>query len=299
MEKKESGKISLYLCFILVILTALVVGILVYTLAQTEKDSIINEEKTEELDIKSELVESLNNKTVKYNNLGAIVVSDNQETDYFDSSFYKDTKVEYTDLSNEEKIVAVINNIIPKEVYATEIDTSNFYPIYREAAHFENNSNIKLYTKEQLEESAKKVFGENATDIKWETLDMCGSILDYVDGNYYEYSYEGGGLGYTDLAASKVVKAEKQGDYIYIYDKFLYCDELEYWAEGGDEKFYTSASKINELKDVQLLDYKEYYGADRLNKILDDNLGICPTYKHTFKMDNKGNCYWISSEPIE
>lgn len=259
------------------------------------ENNTISEEQNEKLDIESKLIQNLNKKIVKYNNLGTLVYKENQQTDYFDSSFYKDTKVEYKDLSNEEKIVAVINSITPrKDVNINEIKNPN--KLWDKESFLESTDK-KIYTKEQLEETTKSVFGENASDIKWETLDMCGSVLDYVDGNYYEYSYNGGGLGYTNIAASKIIRAEKQGDYIYIYDKFIYCDETEYWAGNGKQKFYKSSSKKNKINNVQTVDDDSYY--DRMDKILDKNLNICPIYKHTFKCDDKGNWYWISSEPIE
>ena len=301
MKEKESGKIVLNLFIILIVLIAIVEGVLLYRTNKNNKSEDVvskiastEEEQKQELDVESELIQTLNRKLVKYNKLGAMVYSKNNQTNYFDSSFYKDAKIEYNDLSNEEKIVAVINNIIPREAFVNDIIDNN--KLWNKEA-FLKSSNRKLYTKEDINEEAKNIFGKNAEDIKWETLDMCGSVLDYVDGNYYEYNYDGGGLGYTNTAASKIIKAEKQGDYIYIYDKFLYCDETEYWVNNGKMKFYKSSTKKDELNDVKVIYSENNY--EIVDKTLENNLDICSTYKHTFKVDNEGNCYWISSEPIE
>ena len=289
MDKKGNLKIDVLLCIILIILTAVIVGTLAWQMPKQKNDTIVNPNAVKELDVESELVQNLNKKILKYNNLGASTLN----APYFDGSFYKDTKVEYENLTNEEKIIAVINNIEPIYQYVSDIDTNKL--IYNDIAYFDESSIIKVYTKELLEDVSKKVFGNNGVEIEWETLNMCASILDFVDGNYYEYDYEGGGFDYTENATSKIIKAEQQGEYIYLYDKFLYCDELEFYTENGEPKFYTSVNKTNELNNIN----GDNYRFDKINDILEQNIEKCPTYKHTFKIDNKGNCYWVSTEKYD
>ncbi len=98
--------------------------------------------------------------------------------------------------------------------------------------------------------------------------------------------------GAQSYIEQKLIKAEKQGDSLYIYDKAVYCI-----GDVAGSNCYTSIDK-----DEQNYIYEDTYAdtqrttkevAEYAINNLSDKLN---TYKHTFKKAKDGNYYWVSSE---
>ncbi len=102
-----------------------------------------------------------------------------------------------------------------------------------------------------------------------------------------------------DYPAGQIVgyfgKYEIDGDYLYIYDRVLFCDH-DRWGT-GIIKFYSDINKTEDsyVNEFQVGSYLpqafsndealEQYGAE---------------YKHTFKLAEDGSgYYWVSSEPVK
>lgn len=307
----KDKKISLVTYVVtLIIMLAVIIGIIYFNNVVGKKSIEVangnNEEQIRSLNIN--LVGDLYDMVLKYNKIGAGTQDKDDSTTFFETSFYKDKKITYSDLSNEDKIVAVLSNISEEE--AEEATFSEVNNILQEAnekfipsgweERYEEGT-VKVYSSKLLEEKAKEIFGEEfENDITYETLDCCGYVYYYKDGNYYAYNYDGGGLGSTTYGVSTIEKAEQQGDYIYIYDKFVYSDLIIYYDEESGEyndytEYYKSSTKAEKINAEDSDDVLYLIGEDT-EYVLENYSDQLYRYKHTFKTDDNGNYYWVSSE---
>lgn len=318
MSEKKNSSIGIALLLVLIIgliITVMILAIYIIQMKNDKKEEPENsiakinnepdgsnvedndniEQEIQALDINSNLVQDL---------LYPKIMVDGTEYYLTDGkSFYKNSKVDYSSLSNVEKIVVILNNTKDlKEVIGTneKIDILKKTKMFgnrsdeelRELIRLENVGRIVAY--ENVGEVAQRCF-ENINDIEWESYDNgVGTTYEYVDGNYYMIGYEGGGLGSTTIGYSRLEKAEQNEDYIYLYDKFLWQESLDYLVYDGTVKIYDSSDETNLIGEEN-----EFLPKEDLNKRMDKYYDKLNTYKHTFKKDSNGNYYWISTEPEE
>ena len=302
MEEKNKIKISLSTLFLFIALIVIIImGIVIVRLYDNKKNS---DNLLKELNNKISNLENTNvpdnninteNETLDINNTlvkllyGYVLKSDDSkfsfawQTDQEPASFYKDTKTTYSSLSNIEKMLIVLKNYKEsevKEVFKTQvndiIDTTYIHDI------------VKVY--ENIDEKAVDIF--NQSNNNWEDhYKGCSADLNYKNNNYYLSEYDGGGKGTSICTYSEIQKVEKDQDYIYIYDKFIYVDSSKLDVNEGDSKIhiYTSSNETNDIgsESSYPTSTKELY------KKYEDKL---ETYKHTFKKAENGSYYWLSSE---
>lgn len=265
-----------------------------------------DESKETELDKDSELVKELYSIVLKYNNY------DISEVESF--SFYKDEKVTYDDLKDVEKLICVLNATneedYSKDVNIEDLELKQYQSIYKDYnVNFSKTKTADKYS--NITDTLKRIFGGNAK-IKKENYGLLSGVAEYYDDSYYLYMIEGGGLGETVYAYSEIKKAEKNGDYIYIYDKYICEDTTEAAMDmNGKNKFYTTSDKTKQIDVDESLfkrgeyDYNSetklgYIGIDKsLEKILKHYEEKLNTYKHTFQKAEDGTYYWVSSEIYE
>lgn len=246
-----------------------------------------------QLDINSELVKELHSKVLKFNH----IYDFGSGKEY---SFYRNTKVTVNDLTNTEKVIAVIQ-YLEENNYGTKIELAKLdQEILKKLTKYippelEGPVYGEVYDANILKSGIKLVFGDNAR-IEWFSFDNnCAVAHDFVDGKYYNYTYPGGGYGYSTYAFSKVEKAIQDENYIYIYDKFIYADDFPNGNE-GPTTYYTDSTKSLMLgvADDFITPYPFVEGANSvLISKYEDKLN---TYKHTFKKNADGEYYWVSTE---
>ncbi|MBR3152629.1 MAG: hypothetical protein IKF52_03385 [Clostridia bacterium] len=232
------------------------------------------------LDLNSELVQKLDNMLLKYDD------SENcyaWQSGFEKVSFYKDTKTTYSTLSNIEKILYVLKNAgTPKSI----TDETEKNRIVNNASSIQNKeaivTSIDVY--EDIENIAKKMFNTNTSDINWTPILGLGTQLEYIKGNYYVIHGYGGGRGTVEFGYSNLEKAEQDGEYVYLYDKFIWVDE----KNENEIKVYTSADKTNEIGTES--------ATSDINTLLNKYDSQLNTYKHTFKKSSDGTYTWISTE---
>ena len=102
--------------------------------------------------------------------------------------------------------------------------------------------------------------------------------------------------------SSKMTKAEKEGEYIYIYDKAAYCSGNGMY--NGCSKYIDSDDVVVECDECTDSDCKKdticpgSNGSSTLKNMAEtivDRSDSLATFKHTFKQVN-GEYYWISTE---
>lgn len=244
-----------------------------------------------QLDINSELVKDLHSKVLKFNN----IYDFSSDEDY---SFYKDKKITVNDLTNTEKVIAVIQ-YLEENNYGTKIELAKLNQETLKQLtmyvppEYEGPVYGEVYDANILKSGLKLVFGDNAK-IEWFSFDNnCAVAHDFIDGKYYKYVYPGGGYGYRKYGCSKIEKAIQDGEYIYVYDKFIYAEDF---VAEDYMKYYANSAKTSVIATSNI-----DYGADALNIVYSDNLiskyeDKLNTYKHTFKKNSDGEYYWISTE---
>lgn len=239
--------------------------------------------KIDKLDINDDLIKQLHGYILKSDDFGNGEDSSSFAPVGEHVSFYKDSKVTFSSLSDAEKTLVVLKNYNQDEV--KQVNKSQLKNIIKtEGIH----DIVKVY--DNLSNKAMKIF--NQTNINWKNYDGLAATLDYNNDCYYLVEYDGGGLGTCEYGYSEIQSAEKDQENIYIYDKFIYIDTTNELISEGDNKthIYTSSNKTEDIgsektdeKISQL--YKKYE-----NKL--------KTYKHTFKQREDGSYYWVSSEQV-
>ena len=318
MEEKKTIKVSLgtVICiFIIIILIMVLIGMWYYnnmdkvdnkqisqkiSTSGDKQEKIVSEDKAEELNINGETVKNLYAKILKVeSNYGP---NDDLPKTY---SFYRASKVTSDNLENDEKSFVVVNYLLGSNYGKKELmdnissDIKNKFSYYVSGVTDDPKSGetpyCVVYNNKDIEYVKDIIFGSNV-NINYTTFSGLACVVEFIDGNYYSYTFPGGGRGAEDRLFTKIEKATKDGDYIYIYDKCLYADLDPDTANTDNEKLalYTNTDKTKKIETIES-DWQDYYNAD--NSYMNDYVSKLDTYKHTFKKDSNGNYYWISSEP--
>ena len=133
-----------------------------------------------------------------------------------------------------------------------------------------------------------------------------GEAIDYKDGMYDRHEYEGGGGTLYEKSFSVIVKAEKDDEHMYVYEKYAHIVEVtedkdgETYLLGYD--IYDSSDKTNKI--AERIDFEN----DNINEEDEDeeikdiekfsgkNLVM---YKHTFNKAEDGSYYWYSTNQVK
>lgn len=287
LKIKFSIAITLIIIFILIIAGIIYYGVTRET-ENTNSENVTNNENTNtleqpkvtSLDIESEEVKNLYKYIMKINT--------NQE-----ELVYRSTKVTEKDLNNQLKLMTIFENV-------DESDASEIKMLTDENGYEVEHT---YYTKETIEEVAKKVFGDDVTITHESCESIFASARDYKDGVYDCYEYEGGGGVLWEASTSKLISAEQSGDEIYIYDKYVHLIEVENIIDGTN---YAGTYDIYEASDRQVkmaerVDFSanNLYDGDKIDNI-ENYLGRkLTTFKHTYKKNADGQYYWYSTEPVK
>ena len=211
------------------------------------------------------------------------------------ASFYRDTKVKVDDLNNIEKLVVLRSNAKETKVYSNEIKNSIF-----EKIGINEEYRIRYYDTYEfsgISDVAKRVFNKSLDELKLSASRGCSWDLVPYEDSLYELNFEGGGMGQVVDSYAKIQKAEKEGDKLYIYDKYMYIDFVNAMVplDDGMVQIYTSS---NESEEIDKVEYGSYSSFDK-EGLFNKNIEKLKTYKHTFEKNENGSYYWVSTEPVE
>jgi len=257
-----------------------------------------NEQANEVSPKKDGQVDEVYPKILQYNSLGIY------GEEFYSLSFYKKNKVTLNTLSNIEKVAMVLKNIKdPDIIYEIKYNNENLeyvedLPIIRDG-----------YSDELLAKTFKNIFGVDNVDVEWIDLNFSGGYFKYVDDGFYGYQRYSGGMPddyeYIYDIKSVIKSVKKDKDYLYIYDDYALF-EINYEDELIDDLykpyFVIKGYKTSEKKDIF---YEKTYGEtddnvektdEIIEEIYNNNKKDLYTYKHTFKKNNDGTYYWVSSE---
>ena len=290
-----------------------------------------NNDKVEELDVNSELVQQLysyiENKwpmdvivnTTRQAN--SIIYTTGQTTINTISNDAKLMTVIYKIIQNKDYVLENINNLAYNDEYdGYELEMNNISYWYDdendnwvEKVGFNGESKAYVYSiatisNEKIQKVAREIFN-TTIQIEKHSYDFLGEAVVYDNGNYKILEYPGGG-GILFDTDHKIIKAEKYKDKIIIYDNYIAS-----WEEMKEDtyetmyttKFYAALDKKKEIVPLKKLEYiSQLCSEGKENEIeammLDskkakEEYGITlPIYKHTFKQSENGNYYWVSTE---
>ena len=242
-----------------------------------------NEKQYEELDINSLIVKNAHNfiPTVSFNK--------------FLPTAYQKSKITFNDLTNEVKLINIFNHI---DFNKEEVE------IMEEGVERNYNENVLGYwfsfNPEIMHKYAKEFYGSIAY-IKDEDFDIIWGAGCYYNNGIYSYSY--GGSGTILEPITFVTKAYTDGENLYIYDKFLEVREVVLTNDLNENEKYefyiynnTISEPIDKIFDEKIYelesdDFNEYF----MNKYKDK----MSEYKHTYRINEKGEYYWVSTEYIK
>ncbi len=253
------------------------------------------EEKKEELSITDDVVEKVYNYVLKSDDTRGSYAWQNEET----ASFYRDEKVDFSSLSNIEKLITLIKNIKEKQIYDNS-KKSEMTKLVFESADV-NNINISdfdLFEYAKISDSIKKIFNKSVDELDLSKCIGCSWGLVYEDDSLYEIEFSGGGLGETKQGYGEVQKAEKEGNKLYIYDKYMYVDFTNSAIPIDDEliHIYTSSDETTEVASMESSNSPVEFDYEGTFEEYKDELD---TYLHTFEKNENGDYYWVSSEKVE
>lgn len=246
------------------------------TVSNTESEKL--DSTVKQLDINSDEVQKLYKYIEKTNEAQEELV-------------YRNTKVTEKDLNNQLKLLTIFENI-PESAASNEKNITDEYG---------NTSKHIYYSKDTIENMAKKIFGNGATITHESCEGLFARAKEYKNGEYDCYEYQGGGGYWWILSCYDLVSAEQKGDELYIYDKYVHVYQND--NSGSTYGIYDSSDKSNIIsknaRSETLLDGVGDFSAKVLinnaNKITNNKI---KTFKHTFKKNTDGSYYWYSTEPL-
>ncbi len=154
---------------------------------------------------------------------------------------------------------------------------------------------------DMLKDSVKRTFGSEQYFQKIDSFSGSFGDCRLKDNTYYCINDSGSIFG--NYADKKIEKAEQEGDYIYIYEKYVYVhfENLEEYSKDSSIqlqfKIYPSPDS-----ETSIVDTVYPYDFENTNSVFDIDESIeknAITYKHTFKKSSSGTYYWVSTEPID
>ena len=260
---------------------------------EVSTDSKVTDSK-EELSITDDVVEKVYNYVLKSDDTRGSYAWQNGEI----ASFYRDEKVDFSSLSNIDILLTLINNTKEKQIYDNSKKIEMTKLVF-ESADVDNTyiSDFDLFEYANISDSIKKIFNKSVDELDLSKCIGCSWGLVYEDDSLYEIEFLGGGLGETKQGYGEVQKAEKEGNKLYIYDKYMYVDFTNSAIPIDDEliHIYTSSDETTEVASMESSPSVEFDYEGTFEEYKDE----LDTYLHTFEKNENGNYYWVSSEKVE
>lgn len=285
MDEKKEKKHLLKKILLVIVMIIVALGVFIYFMQNSKIDNgfifenrnaaVNNDTTNEQLKLDDSLVNSL------YNYVEKTPVDDGDY--YVEDTFYVSGKTELSNLSDEVKILTVFQNLTVED--SEEVDASDYT---NKIILPEDMQKINVYSKEIFDNKLKEIFGKDAT-VNYKKVEGCSVNIDYLEDKkaFAQYVFPGGGYGAYTTGTSSLYKAEKVGNEIYLYDKYVYRV-----FENDKINYYTACDK------------KEFLGsieggiAENIDVLIQKYDSKIKSYKHTFSKDENGEYHWVSTEQI-
>ncbi|MBO5477276.1 MAG: hypothetical protein J6A15_05940 [Clostridia bacterium] len=252
---------------------------------QPEVDEPAVEEKELDLSIESQFIKGLYSKIPHGFNIT--------------SGTYRASAKIQSDVPAPEKMTFTLQKMRSDKAYE-ELSSDGITQKLSE--EYEISSNVvHKYSVENVENEYHSIFGADKDILKQDIHTYSGYVFDYVaeDNCYYGYFYVGSsGYPYNYVTVIDSCIANEDQTEIYVYDYYIYISPIIN-PTGSIYKEYEMTNKISDISVVA--DGTEYkYNGMTKEQLLESYKGNgAGKYKHTFKLDDNGNYYWYSCEPVQ
>lgn len=214
-----------------------------------------------------------------------------------DEGFYMDRYVDYNSFSDESRLYLTYELNKVKGSSYTYIgcdDMKSYDTVYNMCVNDMDSTwfgpefidSMRLYKIDinSFSEEYKKLWGADKSLPKVDFELKYFSLCEYSsDNNDYLCHALMQGWPAIQIEITKLIKAYEVGNYVYLYDYYVYCGDGTY-----KDRFMT--------KKISDIDYREIYFDDKEDM---DILGKGQIYKHRFKKNTDGTYSWVSSEPVD
>ncbi len=233
------------------------------------------------------------------------------------TNFHTSSKVNYDNLSDQKKLSVLLDGLQKKRFklgykdICAKLKTSgnqNMLNNYNTCLSMENKWEddtdlVTYYSVEDVRKNNIKYFNES-TNLPKEynyvmttTLEVapeCENVVLQSNDNYYlDLDMHCGYGGLDPIIEKELVKATKKDEEIVLYDTYILGTGGNDTEDGQYFNFYQDedmGTKVKTIK-VNITDNGVSYDKTATS-------GSKKTYKHTYKKNNSGEYYWVSSEPV-
>ncbi|MGN1337739.1 MAG: hypothetical protein ACI4WW_04610 [Candidatus Coprovivens sp.] len=209
------------------------------------------------------------------------------DSNKIEANAYRNNKTTIQTIDNSYLLASIFpyvkNNLTSNDIEVLEgynIATALEDGWFKFNESFMHNAMIKIYG---------EIIDDNSFSIGY------GQDVSYQDG-MYTYSFGGGSTEYN-ANIREIEKAYEDDEYLYIEDKYLYFT-YSLNDNVNDIHVYKDSDRVNE---VNIDDkFKDLSGTpyEIVNTVRYDYMNDMEHYKHTFKKNEDGSVYWLSSEKM-
>jgi hypothetical protein len=147
-----------------------------------------------------------------------------------------------------------------------------------------------MYTAETVAALNASIYGSSAPVNLVSDIGMGDGLFACPDGGVLAASYPGGG-GWVEMNNSVLINAEKQGNEIFLYDRYFRVSDDSTTVLPGMGSMTIGPTGFDE--ENIWLGYP-----DDVQRIFDQYGDEIPTYKHTFQQADNGSYYWVSTDRV-
>lgn len=259
-----------------------------------EENKVVEKENQEKDELEEDNAENADEKMIKKiydENIPAYVGS-------FHKDVYVNEKVTIDNLDSEMALIFTFSKIDFKEgdIFPFENEDGSLMCEEEEGGcEFEALIDDWYgFYPEVLQKKAVELFGKKIKDDSFEVGPGAG--VSYENGKYF-YSYGGGTTDYWD-SYRKMLDYQIEEETLTITDEAIF-----FYATALMDDNYSSLEKY----EVSVFNYTDGTGVvDSFETENPDNINLEKKYKnktkkfkHTFKKNESGNWYWISTEPVK
>lgn len=298
LKEEKNGKGLIVLVVVLALLLGFSVGYICYDKFLSDEEMSKNGDSDSSNGVISEQQEP-NGQLIK--DLHASLVSvDNSYGLYFSKS------VDINNITAEQFLPLVLTNYIKENNISTKADLQcvlhDDYSEYCDEFVSVSKSQIDSYIKTKYNTERDFTLKANY-DSSHYSKQMAISDFVYDLDNQKYYFGRIPATGYGSEVYNKIINSEQNGDYVYIYDTAFMCEFVNgiyCYANMHTEndKVIFSYAMGMEKPDFVIIDSKNNSSID-YDYVFNNYQNKLNKYKHTFKLENDGNYYWISSELVK
>lgn len=250
-----------------------------------DTENTVKEEAQRKLDL------SLNGEFVKELNNKIPVI-------YWIQKSYSGKKITQAELTENEKMYIVLQKMRFDGEYS-QYELFSMKDKLHSKVKALSGENVEKYEIQNVEENFKSTYGSDKNILKEDIETNAGYVFEYNkdDDCYYGHYYDGGAGRPLYLTILNNADKSEDGKEVYVYDYYIRINSNGFENYG----IYTD-SELNNLIGSESQDPITNYDGIQITisrAVYEKYKDKLVKYKHTFVLDDNGNYYWYSSEPVK